>query len=486
MSSYPVLQTDVYNNPIAWREAVGVFRSRSQWFWRVACAITAFVVLIPVLHGQYYFWRSLNTAIGILLMMNIILFPMFIVRTITMAVDSVARERRGQTWELLLLTGVSTWRVIMGKWLGTLRGLLRDCLWLYGLRLALFAGFIAERSLHPYLRDVHWRDYDTVRDSLTLFNVQMDVGLLLLVAGITAVYLLLELLLSSAMGLAIAFFPWSHKAGAWVAIGLRVGVAVLFFLVFNFINGSIRPYPFNVRYPETMQTFLHSFSGALTENSAMVSASIITAASERTYIVNSLLAGLVLGTLPYLALTLFSLRAAVSVAYRAGVNPAGPETRRGTKTKAKRDHDYDRDHDHDREPHAPAEVPAVPAPSATRPAPGTANVFKLAAPEQYQVELFHYQRSLSRLLLRLHRAGETRYLRFSSVGYVDAPLTWAGANFHTAPDSDYVALAQGLNRRENSFTADGLRLYTVVTPEKTIRILAGAVELLDEPHPAAL
>src|SRR5688572_21197984 len=60
MTAYPNLQTDVLNNPIAWREALGALRNRSKWFWRLASAATALLLISPVFYGYFYFWQSLS------------------------------------------------------------------------------------------------------------------------------------------------------------------------------------------------------------------------------------------------------------------------------------------------------------------------------------------------------------------------------------------------------------------------------------------
>lgn len=474
MSAFPNLQTDVFNNPVAWREAVGALRNRSKWFWRGACALTALLLIAPALYGYYHFSQALGTLAGLMAVANVFVYVLVALRTITAAVDTVVRERRGQTWELLMLTGVSTWRVVLGKWLGTLRFMLRDYAWLFVLRMGLFFWwFSAERSLWQQVAHLDWRDRWYAHEALTIANIRIDGTMLLVIAFVLFVYGALEWMMSAAIGLAVAFFPWSHRAGVWTALLIRIGAAIAFFMGVLYLVGIFRPYPYTVQYPDSTRNFYYVFTGALSDNAMLASATLMSSDDDRYIPPQAVMLGVCAGILPYLALTVICLRAAKSVAYWQGVNHAGIEPKR----KSKR------------------EETAVPTramtagtpnpvtevrPAAIVPAPGTANIFNLANPDAYRVEMFHYRRNGFRLLLRVSGEHQTFFLQFSGVSYLEIPASWQGANFQAASLADYRAVLQSAGLTENSLIADTLRLYVVDTPEKPVRFIAGSVVVLRE------
>jgi hypothetical protein len=61
-------------------------------------------------------------------------------RTLTLAADTIRREKRGGTWESLLLTGVDARRLVLGKWWAVVRTVWRDYALLAGLRVGVSVG----------------------------------------------------------------------------------------------------------------------------------------------------------------------------------------------------------------------------------------------------------------------------------------------------------------------------------------------------------
>lgn len=73
-------------------------------------------------------------ALVVALLMHLYL----LLQTLVRAASSIAREKQAGTWEHLLLTGTDARRLVIGKWWGTLRGLLGG----YGLLIPLRAGVV--------------------------------------------------------------------------------------------------------------------------------------------------------------------------------------------------------------------------------------------------------------------------------------------------------------------------------------------------------
>ncbi len=463
MTTFTTWQHNVLDNPVARREWLTLRRGRSKWFWRGAVGITFFLAILPLLNGyNRWFHQTLSTTSGLLVFANMAVFGAVVLRTVTVATDSVIREKRGQTWELLALTGSGVGRIVLGKWFGTMRFMLRDYLWLFVIRAVLFFWMLAIHSTRGW----DWRDIE----NMTLANVTIDVERLLLGLAIVGVFGILELMLSSALGLATAFFPWSHRAGVWSALVARIGLAAAFGFGVFYVVGMIRPYPYTIFYSDEAQHFLISFAGALGDNSAISAASILMDEQWRPeeYMVLGLLAAVPV----YMLFTGAGLAVAHYTAYRQGANVGGLMA----KSKPKRAYTMPESASLPQES-APKSEPQLAAATAS-----AANIFALPNPEQYRVEIFHYQRHLSRLLLRATSERETVYLQFSGVAYLDVPSAWQGGNFRVGTAAEYQQMMQAASVVANMITADSLRLYLVDGTEKPLRLMATNALLLRELH----
>lgn len=86
--------------------------------------------------------RQFEAGIVVLLVMNVALYVVVTLITLGLAANSIQRERSGHTWDSLRLTNVGAGRIVLGKWVASLRALWGDHLMLGILRLGL-AAFIA-------------------------------------------------------------------------------------------------------------------------------------------------------------------------------------------------------------------------------------------------------------------------------------------------------------------------------------------------------
>ena len=163
MASLPRLRQDILDNPVQKVEIKHLLRDSGSWFWRAVYAFTTFLLIAPILWGySIHFQKTLEIVGGLLLFTNLVAIILVEMKAINYAVASVGREISGRTWELLTLTGVDSWRIIMGKWLGVFKIMLRDFGYLYVLRIGTIFWFLSRESLHDQGFCYHWRDSNNV------------------------------------------------------------------------------------------------------------------------------------------------------------------------------------------------------------------------------------------------------------------------------------------------------------------------------------
>jgi len=75
--------------------------------------------------------------------------------------------------------------------------------------------------------------------------------------------------------------------------------------------------------------------------------------------------------------------------------------------------------------------------------PGASNVFNFSQPERYRCQVHHYHRKLSRLYLSVYAGARPQpalYLLFTDLAYLQAPMSWVGAQFDIAMPESCIAL----------------------------------------------
>jgi hypothetical protein len=117
-------------------------KSRSGTAWIIlavlmvipAVLITLYAVIL-VIFGLPFTWSMMSDSfwdnlieIGIVLLivMNVALYLIVILITLGLSSNSVSRERKGRTWDVLLLTNVDARQVVLGKWWASLVALWGD------------------------------------------------------------------------------------------------------------------------------------------------------------------------------------------------------------------------------------------------------------------------------------------------------------------------------------------------------------------------
>lgn len=121
---------------------------------------------------------------------------------------------------------------------------------------------------------------------------------------------------------------------------------------------------------------------------------------------------------------------------------------------------------------------------------GATNVFNITNPGRYRCQVFHYHRKLSRLYLSVYQGNRHEpafYLLFSDVAYIEAPMSWLGAQFDIAEREDCIALmlrvglvGEAIHQFPDAYASitDYARLYRARSVHSEIRIIASSAAIL--------
>ncbi len=121
---------------------------------------------------------------------------------------------------------------------------------------------------------------------------------------------------------------------------------------------------------------------------------------------------------------------------------------------------------------------------------GSQNAFNITNPARYRCQVFHYHRKLSRLYLSVYQGAREQpafYLLFSDVAYIEAPMSWLGAEFDIAARGECIALmlevglvGDAIHQFPDAYASitDYARLYRVRSVHSEIRIIASSAAIL--------
>lgn len=140
-------------------------KSRSGTAWIIIAVLMilpavlmTFYGLILVIFNISLTWNPINPnfgdnliSVGIvsLIVMNVSLYLIVILITLGLSSNSIARERKGLTWEVLLLTNVDARQVVLGKWWASLVALWGDHAMIGFLRVGAVCALVL--SIEPYM-----------------------------------------------------------------------------------------------------------------------------------------------------------------------------------------------------------------------------------------------------------------------------------------------------------------------------------------------
>jgi hypothetical protein len=242
---YQLTQSLSAANPILQREfsyqRFVIQRSRSGIFW-IGLAV---LMIVPALIAALYYTAatvfnrlplvlfydiptSFHAYTGVLLLLvNLSLYPVVTLVMLALARGSIAREKEGGTWQLLRLTTINNWQIVIGKWWASLKALNGDQSMILVLRVGLAAYYIGFMlpSIHATL--------DTITAPYALY--------LLVLAPLFIVQAFFDALLTAAVGV-IAAIP-DEAAGTVVTstvLLLRFVTVLLVGVWFVMIMNALR------------------------------------------------------------------------------------------------------------------------------------------------------------------------------------------------------------------------------------------------------
>ena len=121
---------------------------------------------------------------------------------------------------------------------------------------------------------------------------------------------------------------------------------------------------------------------------------------------------------------------------------------------------------------------------------GSRNAFNISDPKRYRCQVHHYHRKLSRLYLSVYKGARSEpafYLLFSDVAYIDAPMSWLGAEFDIAERNACIELllrvglvGEAIHQFPDAYASitDYARLYQARAARNVIRIVASSAAIL--------
>lgn len=243
----------------------GILRAISRWLRRayagMALLLAGFVVAYPAAHvvlrtdssltgvyGEDFAATVLVWLLGVL--PALILIPHVLVthfsvlfRAMARAANSITREKQSGTWELLLLTGVSTRQIINGKWWATMRSMLPQIIVLALLRSAVILWLVLDSA--RVLGEAQYITAITLNASDILQIAPYPVNLDLLDFVLVGAIMLLMTLLTT--GFAAACGVLASALTGRVTVGIMLALFLRFAVIIGMVFGSIYAYTQVVR-----------------------------------------------------------------------------------------------------------------------------------------------------------------------------------------------------------------------------------------------
>lgn len=460
MAVLPRLREDILDNPIALAEFKHIHRAGVGWFWRILYLITALALFLPLLYAESkWFHRTLNDVGVFLLMLNFTATLAVELRAINLADRSMSRERTGGTWELLVMTGVDTWRVVLGKWLGVIRAVRRDFLFLIFLRassLFWLLGWYFFNQNYGYWRTTF--PYDAAR----LSNMEIDGTVFVLASLIMGIFLLVELGLVTALPLAFSQFRWTRKQSAVIGLTLRIAIPIVYGMFIYWQAGWFNPYYERPEYSVEQSTFLAGMVFNLGDQGLMSSFTLVDNYARSHLPIVGL--AQTLGFFTLIGLTLFLLRFAKFAAYTQNVSEPGFIP----KGKAKR------------EIRLATEKPVkmMMTTPATMERPQVTSPLNIPNAGMYRCVVSDYNNHQLTVSIYPRFKTEPEFkIVFADVTYHAGAMSWDNANIIAFDETERKAFMRKMGLTEADIASD-VNLYGNTSTGSAIRILARSAEIM--------
>lgn len=209
-------------------------RAGAVWIWMAAillipAAVISIVFFVGALLNQFIpggvhpFSDDLAAHLGNLgavhlLAMNLALYLVLTMITLGLASNSISREKRGKTWENLLLTGVSARHIVWGKWWATLWALWGDHAMASVLRLGVVAWLVYLMGSEAL--------YQPIIPFLPIVLSYIVVGALLLM-----LYAIVDAALTAALGILAPLMPIDNAATFVIILVFRLMLSIAPFVI---------------------------------------------------------------------------------------------------------------------------------------------------------------------------------------------------------------------------------------------------------------
>jgi len=456
MSLLPQYRKDVLDNPIQRHEREHIRREGISWFAYGMYALALLAICLPILLGllrQHFFW-AIHDSYYALILFNLIAIFAIEMRIINNSAESFRREFQGKTWDLLILTGADTWRLVIGKWLGVIRGHWRDTVFLYVLRVAAFTYGIIFHNLRQ--DGFAWRD-------ATILDIRLDITVVMTVALIFAVFLVLEIMLVASLPMALSLFKPTRKGATWLALGLRAIVPFAFVIAVLFVTDI--PYKLNpelisdYQHREWIDTIRESLTVPLADNGFVWSSYYINPYHlfNRESSGNIFVFFQMIGIGLYLLWIWVMLRFAKYMAHEMNVSAPGFEP----KIKPKHPDRYKM-----QMATAPTEVIQ----------PKVRTVPKVTV---YQCEVLRYDRDTAQLEIAVYHQGESQAeqtIRFAGVSYFTGMMRWRTTDITVATDDNLERFANQHHIDYDRLSGEA-KLYELQSMDSPIYVIATGVLL---------
>jgi hypothetical protein len=214
-----------WDDPIFRREMIRLERRRTSHRWRSVAIISAlctilamlFVLLLwmyPSSYGQQYIWMFFPSwALWVI-------YAVTVLQAIIASVGILSAEYTDQTWEPLIITGISAKRILMGSWLAALH---RIRGWLFFLA-------IARIAVLPVYLLVSTKVAQFACGPLVLACIRQPstLGTASLAVGMTVALTILDIACCVLIGLAAGAITRHSRAAVVFAILLRFSPLIVF------------------------------------------------------------------------------------------------------------------------------------------------------------------------------------------------------------------------------------------------------------------
>jgi hypothetical protein len=350
------------NNPIARAELAHLRRQHdNRWLQLIdRILLIPALGLAPIPFLTYI--NSTNLNLYLVMLIAIVSFCIWIeVRMVIVAVNSVWRQRRADTWESLILTGIDARQIVLGKWWAVVRQTWRSYVHLAALKLALACGIMQYLNIYPRWIDIEIDNinrafyYMSYQNYAATVPLAWNPGITAFIIGalVATFFSLAEDILTVAVGMLVSLVVRRmNTIGMIVSAILRVVLGVVgIVLVFWIRDLEIRAwrerhnwqvywgcdgeyfrkqtdyYNWCVEERVARRIFetLQVSASSLADNGLLLAANILRPIGSPLFVLRNV-ASAILGLGIYAILTWMCLRFAQFLAVRQGASP--PEKRR--------------------------------------------------------------------------------------------------------------------------------------------------------------